>query len=92
MIWSAFSVNTDVSFSSSTHSATVNGLMDLDTGCSFDESEVSVLRGLFEQMELSEEQLTEEKFLDFAPGTHVSVIRRWFEMQMNGEGTTLTTF
>lgn len=69
-----------------------NGLMDLDTGCSFDESEVSVLRGLFEQMELSEEQLTEEKFLDFAPGTHVSVVRRWFEMQMNGEGTMLTTF
>ena len=68
------------------------GEMDLDTGCSFDESEVSVLRGLFEQMELSEEQLTEEKFLDFAPGTHVSVVRRWFEMQMNGEGTTLTTF
>ena len=30
----------------------VNGLMDLDTGCSFDESEVSVLSGLFEQMEL----------------------------------------
>lgn len=60
-------------------------LMDLESGCNFDEKEIKKLWSMFGEINVNHEtKRTEEPFMDFEAGTPVKDIWNWFDKKYPG--------
>lgn len=69
----------------------INGLMDLDRGCYFEDKEIMELWLLFGDVPIDDKDNTEEEFLGFPAGTYRFDIWNWFDEKYSKGVHALTT-